>query len=108
MLIWFRKRNNKGQSALEYAVLTVIALGAFLGIQTYFKRGIQGRWKAAVDDLGDQYDPRVADTDVRHVFMSNTVIDIRARIQADGQWTNRIDLVNSIETKTGTEGVAAF
>ena len=48
-------KNRSGQSALEYAVLVVIIIGALLSIQFYLKRGIQGRLKSSADDIGDQY-----------------------------------------------------
>jgi Flp pilus assembly pilin Flp len=46
---------KRGQSTLEYAVLIVVIIGALLTIQTYIKRGVQGRLKSAADDIGDQY-----------------------------------------------------
>ncbi len=46
---------KRGQSTLEYAVLTTIIIGALLSIQFYIKRGVQGRLKSAADDIGDQY-----------------------------------------------------
>lgn len=49
------QRKRKGQSTLEYAVLIIIIIGALLSLQTYIKRGIQGRLKSATDDIGDQF-----------------------------------------------------
>lgn len=46
---------KRGQSTLEYAVLAVVVIGALLTVQTYIKRGVQGRLKSAADDIGDQY-----------------------------------------------------
>jgi len=46
---------KRGQSTLEYAVLIVVIIGALLTIQTYIKRGVQGRMKQATDDIGDQF-----------------------------------------------------
>jgi len=48
-------RKKKAQSTLEYAVLIIIVIGALLSIQTYIKRGVQGRLKSATDDIGDQF-----------------------------------------------------
>jgi hypothetical protein len=45
----------KGQSTLEYAILIIIIIGALLTIQTYIKRGVQGRLKSSADDIGDQF-----------------------------------------------------
>lgn len=47
---------KKAQSSLEYAILIIIVLGALLTIQVYIKRGIQGRMRAATDDIGEQYE----------------------------------------------------
>ena len=58
------RRDKKGQSVLEYTVLLIVLMGAFIGIQNYMKRGVQGRWKASIDELGEQYDPRTADTNL--------------------------------------------
>ena len=46
---------RRAQSVLEYAILMVIIIAALLTLQTYIKRGIQGRLKSATDDIGDQY-----------------------------------------------------
>ncbi len=43
--------NKRGQSILEYAVLISIVLAAAIGMQTYVKRGLQGRYKAVTDNL---------------------------------------------------------
>ncbi|MBF0511594.1 MAG: hypothetical protein HQL13_04605 [Candidatus Omnitrophica bacterium] len=53
MLQYLNKK--RGQSTLEYAILIVVIIGALLAIQTYIKRGIQGRLKSSADDIGDQY-----------------------------------------------------
>ena len=55
MLKYCHNRRKKGQSTLEYAVLTIIILGALMSVQVYIKRGIQGRFKSSTDDIGDQF-----------------------------------------------------
>lgn len=92
---------KKGQTALEYLVLFTIILAAFLSGGVYFKRGLQGRWKSAVDDMGDQYDPLSANSYVVHRMNSNTETDILAINTEAGQWTSRTDQTNMIETKGG-------
>ena len=49
------KKNKKGQSTLEYAILIIIIIAALLSLQTYVKRGVSGRLKSSADDIGDQY-----------------------------------------------------
>lgn len=45
--------NKIAQTLNEYAVVIVLMTTAFVGIQMYFKRGIQGVVKLAADDLGN-------------------------------------------------------
>lgn len=105
MLRLLRKR---GQSTFEFVTVTVLIIGAFLGIQNYAKRGIQGRWKQTVDQIGDQYDPRVADTSIRQTFTVNTDTSIVTVNTVGGFWTTRRDMTNSVETKSGSTQVGAY
>ena len=107
-MLFRRNRWNKGQTALEYIVLLIIVLGALLAIQNYFKRGLQGRWKAAVDDMGDQYDPRTADSAVRHTLSQSTNTSIIALNEAGGYWTKRTDESASTDRTQGTVSVGAY
>jgi len=45
---------NRGQSASEYALLIALVLAAFVGMQTYVKRGIQAAIKENIDEFGEQ------------------------------------------------------
>src|SRR3989338_370618 len=96
------RRSRRGQTALEYIVLLIIVMGALLAISNYFKRGLQGRWKAAMDDMGDQYDPRTADSSVRHTLTQNTNTTIITMNDVGGYWTLRTDNSLSTERKEGT------
>jgi hypothetical protein len=102
------RRHKRGQTVLEYIVLIIIVLGALLAISNYFKRGLQGRWKAAMDDMGDQYDPRVADTSLRHTLVQSANTSIIAIDQDGGFWTQRTDESLSTERKTGTVSVGSY
>ncbi|MCX5712484.1 MAG: hypothetical protein NTY47_05375 [Candidatus Omnitrophica bacterium] len=48
-------KNKKAQSTLEYAIIIAVVVGALLAIQVYVKRGVQGRFKQAADDIGEQF-----------------------------------------------------
>jgi hypothetical protein len=70
--MWRRLYNRKGQSTGEYALVFAIILGAIVAMQTYVKRGIQGRVKAGTDymaretmDIGPvtQFDPYYYESD---------------------------------------------
>jgi Flp pilus assembly pilin Flp len=104
------KRRNRGQTILEYTIIVVIMLGVMIAMKDYVKRGIQGRWKSATDDMGDQYDPQAVNSNI----MYNTQVNAQSIISVEngsdssssqgteqGQWTNRMDQSNSYETKTG-------
>ncbi len=101
-------RNKAGQTALEYTVLLIVIMGAFLGMQNYVKRGIQGRWRDAVDGLGDQYDPRTATTSLRHTLSSSTNTQIMALNTDGGYWTSRTDETYSSERKFGSTDAGAY
>lgn len=44
-------RRSKGQSTAEYAIVLSIVLAAVIGMQTYMKRGLQGRYKSVTDAM---------------------------------------------------------
>ena len=46
----------KGQSTAEYAILIAVVIGALIAMQTYVKRGLQGRLKDGVDMMADETD----------------------------------------------------
>ncbi len=102
------RKLKKGQTTLEYIVLLIIVMGALLAISNYFKRGIQGRWKAAMDDMGDQYDPRVADTSIQHTLVQNSATSIITLNDAGGFWTLRTDDSITTERKQGTASAGAY
>ena len=66
---------RKAQTMLEYAILLAIIVAALIVMQVYLKRGIQGRWKQSIDDMGEQYDSDAFEGYVRHT--SNTTAESR-------------------------------
>ncbi len=50
---------NKGALGIEYAVLVALVVAALIGMQTYIRRAICGRWRDAADTFGHgrQYEP---------------------------------------------------
>ena len=96
---------RQGQSILEYTILIIIIIAVFITMQIYIKRGFQGRWKAAVDDLGDQYDPYKSNSISTHNMTSSgeTRITVRPMTVAgvDGFYTMREDISSVSENKQG-------
>jgi len=106
-------RNRRGQTILEYTVILIIILGVVIAMKDYIKRGIQGRWRAATDDFGDQYDPQTVNSNVMYATQVNSQSIVTVVNGSDnstgrterGQWTKRVDMSNSLETKTGSTQV---
>jgi len=103
----FRKQRN-AQSTIEFTVLAIIVIGALLLIQIYFKRAIQGRWRAAVDELGDQYDPLFTDSNITSRTMANAVVEIIGVPDGDGYWTMRHDYTNSLDVRSGKTIIGGY
>ncbi|MCK5580878.1 MAG: hypothetical protein KAJ18_06355 [Candidatus Omnitrophica bacterium] len=101
-------RKQKGQTTLEQAVLIIIIMGALISVGAYFKRGVQGRWKTAVDGLGDQYDPSVTNMDILETLSSNTETRLTTFQDVSGIWTIRSDNAVSQASTTGTTRVGPF
>ena len=105
-----RRRDQDGQTILEYSIIMIIVIATLITMQGYMKRGFQGRWKSAVDDLGEQYDPRAVCSTIAYSQSSRSVASVRVRDYTSddgisGKYTLRHDEVNSSETKTGTTEV---
>ncbi len=104
-------RRSKAQSTVEYAILIIIIVGVFLAMQNYIKRGFQGRWKASLDDYGEQYDPKVINSSINYSTVAESSTVIQAVPGTDpktglpGTFTNRTDNSHSIETKNGYTNV---
>jgi Flp pilus assembly pilin Flp len=47
-------KNKKGQNTAEYAILIGLVIAAVIAMQTYVKRGLQGRFADEVDDMAAQ------------------------------------------------------
>ena len=102
--------NRKGQTILEYTVIFIIILGVMIAMKDYVKRGVQGRWKSATDDFGEQYDPTSVNSNIVYATQVNSDSIVSVTPGSDdssgsteqGQWTSRNDQSNSVETKTGS------
>lgn len=106
------QRCGRAQGTVEFLILMIILIGALIAMQSYIKRGLQGRWKASLDDVGDQYDPAAVNSFMNYslIVQSNSVVRATPAIDPvtslQGFITNRVDLTNSVETKQGYMTVA--
>ncbi|MDD5552547.1 MAG: hypothetical protein PHE18_01590 [Candidatus Omnitrophica bacterium] len=83
---------TRGQSINEYSLCLAIILIAFLGVNIYVKRGLQGRYRDMVDETTNaisaqtQYEPYYAKTTTT-VNMARTV-DMTTSEIVDGKVVN--------------------
>ena len=104
--------NKKGQNTAEYAILIALIIAAAVGMQTYVKRGLQGRVQEATKHVGtsqdvggvnlnftgNQYEPYYAESDTK----------VRSERTADEEMGNRGAITRSNvkeETKVDAGGV---
>lgn len=81
--------NRRGQNIAEYSILIALVIAAAVAMQTYVKRGLQGRVKDAVDTKGQavtldsdtgttltfsgqQYEPYYQDSNTEQTSSKNT------------------------------------
>ena len=93
------KLNRKGQNTLEYVLLITCVVVAFLAIQHYLGRGLQGRVREASDNIGSQFD--VEDADIDYLTVRQSIVE-EETLAAGGTSSTLIDEVE-ITTRTGTE-----
>ena len=98
---------RKAQSILEFTVLMVIIIGVFIAMQSYVKRGIQGRWKTSIDDFGEQYDPHNTNSIMNYSMISNSSTRLKTIQDTNGYWTQRLDNSASVSKTGGTISVGS-
>ena len=106
---FYRRPRNGAQSLTEVTVLLIIVMAVFLGMNSYIKRGIQGRWKSAIDDFGDQYDPKQTNSSAVYSTFTNANTVISTQNAVGGYYTLREDHSHTIElhnsySQVGQEG----
>ncbi|MFH1655288.1 MAG: hypothetical protein ABH954_01600 [Candidatus Omnitrophota bacterium] len=60
---------RKGQSTVEYALIIAVVLAAFLTMQHYIRRGVEGKMRDSADSIGSQFDER---TSLTHTVQQHT------------------------------------
>ncbi|OGX19788.1 MAG: hypothetical protein A3K83_07285 [Omnitrophica WOR_2 bacterium RBG_13_44_8b] len=98
-------RSKRAQTTAEYAILIGLVVAALVAMQTYVKRGLQGRMKDATDQVGLQ-NPSISATPqyepyyMQQAVTQNTTATDTENIALGGA-VNRTD--NSTSTRTGTQ-----
>lgn len=92
-------KNKRGQNTLEYALIISVVIAALLTINTYLKKGVQGRLKESTDQIGKQFDPENFTTASKTAGSGNTITS-EDRDVATGTTTSNI---TTAETVTKSE-----
>jgi hypothetical protein len=86
---------KRGQSFQEYAILLALAAAAFIAMQAYMKRGMQGRLR----DLANQISPKQYEA---NDTTSKTVID-REGSSTEKETPGKYEITSSDSTTTTYE-----
>ena len=99
------KLNRKGQNTLEYVLLVTAVVVAFVAIQYYLHRGLQGRVRDASDNIGNQFD--APDTTTNYTTVRTSVMR-ETTTQGDLGNITRSELVAEDDTsRIGSESIEA-
>jgi len=101
---------KKGQSTLEYAVLIVVIIVALIAMQTYLKRGIQGRVRESSDQIGEQFSPGYTTSNrTMSTFSNSTEVNDGSSTTTTiaNQWQNRSGWENVMNAENEYWGVNA-
>jgi len=93
---------KKGQSTLEYVILTGFVVAALIAMGVYMKRSMQGKLRESSDQIGEQYS--AYNTASNYVTTSNLVQ--RETQSAGGAST--VTYTTNTQNKTGSETVAGL
>jgi len=93
---------NKAQSTLEYALIIAVVIAALLAINTYMKRGVQGRLKESTDEIGKQFDASQGYTSAWKATSSGATTTTETRASGTGTTTSAVTGGETV-TKSQTE-----
>lgn len=97
--------SRKGQSTLEYAILILIVIVALLAMQTYLKRGVQGRMRESSDNIGEAYTPGYTDS---AFDLTTTAATTETIVGVSGGTGTRTTELSRADDRTGTENIPEY
>lgn len=96
-----KKFTRKGQSTLEYAILVLIVIVALLAMQTYLKRGVQGRMRESSDSIGEAYSPAYTTSAMTLTSKSTTQSTVLNGV-------TKTDIKSSTDDRVGQENIPEY
>ncbi len=67
------RRDIKGQSIFEYAMILTIVVASLMTMKIYMKRAIEGRIRGSMDEIGELYSPLCVTSKFTTEQLSDTV-----------------------------------
>ena len=95
---------TRGQSTLEYVILTGFIVAALIAMGTYMKRGVQGKLRESTDSVGEQYEAGKT----TGTYTTNISQQQHESVQAKGRTETTMDQAFNWQKKTGSETVEAW
>lgn len=96
---------KRGQSILEFSLVICALIAAFIGMQVYMTRGMQGKLRSSADELGQQYDPRNIRSSVTTTQTGTATTKSTTKQVGSGSETTTETKSDITETRVGTENV---
>ena len=98
-----RRLKKRGQSTLEYVIIIVAIVLAFLFMQTYIRRAVSGRLKTAADDVGFQFS--TANTATFNLTTTRDSKYTETGTTVGDTYTVTTDFTKDITNRTGNESI---
>jgi hypothetical protein len=96
---------RRGQSILEFSLVICALVAAFIGMQIYMKRGMQGRLRSLADEMGQQYDPGSAQSNIVTTQTGTATTTSTTTTVGSGSETTTETTSDMTETRVGAEKV---
>ncbi|MFA5144927.1 MAG: hypothetical protein WC723_02860 [Candidatus Omnitrophota bacterium] len=98
-------RNKKAQTTAEYAILIGLVVAALIAMQTYVKRGLQGRMKDATDTFATETTNLGATTQYEPYYLNQASTGTSSSQQSEGitEGGGVSRTQNATSTRTGTQ-----
>ena len=100
--MFYKKR--KGQSTLEYVILTGFVVAALIAMGVYMKRGIQGKLRESTDQVGEQYEAGKTTSS----YKTKTYMEQTENMFQGGKTVTAINQYKVDKTELDPEKVAAW
>lgn len=89
---------KRAQTTLEYAILIGVVVAGLIAMQTYLKRGVQGKLKESADSMGQQFSPGYTTYNYTTTSRTSSNEDVAGGV-------TRTEIDEQVTDRTGQEDV---